>query len=63
MARREGLWGARWPDGLDTRGFDVSVEQRDGRAAILVAPGNLLWSWAPDGERLTSEATMWEDGL
>lgn len=63
VARREGLWGARWPDGLDTRGFDVSVEQRDGRAAILIAPGNLLWSWAPDGERLTDEATMWEDGL
>lgn len=63
VARRAGAWGARWPEALDTRGFDVSVEQRDGRAAILVAPGNLLWSWAPDGARLTSEATMWEDGL
>lgn len=54
---------ADWPD---TKTFDLMVETHQGRVAIRIAPGNLLWNWTRGTQQDNSDfspidtSTLWD---
>lgn len=54
---------ANWPD---TKTFDLMVETHQGRVAIRIAPGNLLWNWTRGTQQDNSDfspidtSTLWD---